>query len=501
MSKLLWEEGESDWTFAKLEQIDKAIHEIAVGRYGLSVYPNQIEMITSEQMMDAYVSHAMPIMYNHWSFGKHFTKLYDSYKRGQQNLAYEVVINSSPCISYLMEENSIAMQTLVIAHACYGHNSFFKNNYLFKQWTSADSIIDYLLFAKNFIQMCEEKYGHDEVEDFLDSCHALQHYGVDKYKKPRGLSKDKERERQKEREEYMQSRIDDLWMTLPPKTEKEKVEKKKKFLEEPQENLLYFIEKNSPILKPWQREVVRIVRKLAQYFYPQMQTKLMNEGWATFWHYTLINDLWDCGMIHDGAVLECLKSHTNVVAQPPWDHKYFSGLNPYYVGFNIFRDIRRMCESPTEEDAKWFPEVVGKNWVEQLTYAMENFKDESFVMQYLSPKVIRDLKLFVLDDNEHESDYEVANIHDDAGYKAIREKLSSQYHLENILPDIQIVDFDFDGDRTLYLKHTMKNGIPLGESTEEMLKHVHRMWGFDVLLESFDGTESKETYGCLIKKK
>ena len=150
--------------------------------------PHQIEVITSEQMMDAYSSVGMPINYTHWSFGKKFIETEQRYKQGQQGLAYEIVINSNPCIAYLMEENTITMQALVMAHACYGHNSFFKNNYLFRSWTDASSIVDYLLFARHYISQCEERYGVDEVERLLDSCHALMNYGVDRYKRPQKIS-------------------------------------------------------------------------------------------------------------------------------------------------------------------------------------------------------------------------------------------------------------------------------------------------------------------------
>ena len=178
---------QSEWTFDLLEQIDAEVRRVA-NNFGLDTYPNQLEVITAEQMMDAYASVGMPISYYHWSFGKHFLGTEKSYKRGQMGLAYEIVINSNPCIAYLMEENTLTMQTLVIAHAAYGHNSFFKGNYLFRTWTDADAIIDYMLFAKNFIADCEQRYGIDAVEELLDSCHALQNYGVDRYKRPARIS-------------------------------------------------------------------------------------------------------------------------------------------------------------------------------------------------------------------------------------------------------------------------------------------------------------------------
>src|SRR6202051_892545 len=146
----------ADWDFTKLQRIHDACEEIAKSELGLDTYPNQIEVITAEQMIDAYSSVGMPLYYGHWSFGKHFASQEAFYRKGLMGLAYEIVINSSPCISYLMEENTSTMQALVIAHAAFGHNHFFKNNYLFKQWTDADGILNYLDFAKNYMEQCEE---------------------------------------------------------------------------------------------------------------------------------------------------------------------------------------------------------------------------------------------------------------------------------------------------------------------------------------------------------
>ncbi|MBV1870755.1 MAG: SpoVR family protein, partial [Gammaproteobacteria bacterium] len=344
----------SEWTFDLLVEYDHEIGKIAA-EYKLDTYPNQIEIISSEQMLDAYSSVGMPVGYHHWSYGKKFVSNSKSYQQGQSALAYEIVINSNPCIAYLMEENSMTMQALVIAHACYGHNSFFKGNYLFKTWTDASSIIDYLVFAKNYISKCEERHGQEEVESLLDSCHSLMNYGVDRYKRPAPISAEEERRRQNEREVYLQSQVNELWKTIPEKEHSTEEVQGVNFPDEPQENLLYFIEKNAPLLEPWQREIVRIVRKIAQYFYPQRQTQVMNEGWATFWHYTLLNTMYDRGQVTEGFIIEFLKSHTGVVYQPEFDSPYYNGINPYALGFNMMTDIRRICENPTEEDKTWFP--------------------------------------------------------------------------------------------------------------------------------------------------
>ncbi|MBL1276765.1 MAG: SpoVR family protein [Ectothiorhodospiraceae bacterium] len=473
----------ADWTPELIQRYDEEISRIAKN-YGLDTYPIQIEIINSEQMMDAYSSVGMPLGYNHWSFGKQFLQTEQRYRRGQMGLAYEIVINSNPCIAYLMEENTMTMQALVIAHACYGHNSFFKSNYLFQTWTNADAIVDYLLFAKQYISKCEQRYGIKEVEAILDSCHALMNYGVDRYKHPAHLSAEEESQRQKEREEYLQTQVNHLWSTLPIQPGEENTQKEVRFPPEPEENLLYFIEKNAPLMQPWKREVVRIVRKVAQYFYPQRQTQVMNEGWATFWHYTILNTLYDEGFVNDGFMIEFLQSHTNVISQPGFDSPHYSGINPYTLGFNMFKDIRRICEHPTDEDREWFPDIAGSNWQETLDFAMRNYKDESFIGQFLSPKLIRDLKLFCVLDDDREKDLEVTAIHDEKGYRQVRNMLAKQYDLSMREPNIQVHNVDLRGDRSLTLRHIQHDRRPLGKDTAEVIRHLTRLWGFAVKIES-----------------
>ncbi len=484
----------TDWTFDLIDRYHDTIRQTAE-RFGLDTYPNQLEVITAEQMMDAYASVGMPINYRHWSYGKEFISTEKKYRRGHMGLAYEIVINSNPCISYLMEENTTAMQALVIAHAAYGHNSFFKGNYLFRMWTDASSIIDYLVYAKNYVAECEERYGLQAMEDFLDSCHALAHYGVDRYRRHNKRSLAQEVIERKAREQYAQQQVNELWRTVPVKEElSDKAHPTDRFPPEPQENLLYFIEKNAPLLKPWQREVVRIVRKVAQYFYPQRQTQVMNEGWATFWHHKLLNTMYDDGQLSDGTMLEWLTSHTNVIYQPPVGHRAYSGINPYALGFGMYTDLKRICDAPTDEDRAWFPEIAGAPWLPTLDHAMRNFKDESFIGQFLSPKLMRDMHLFAINDDEKEDELEVAAIHDDAGYRRVRQSLSQQYDLGTREPNIQVWNVNLRGDRTLTLRHNQYQDRPLSDSTLEVLKHAARLWGFGVSLESVnnEGVATKE---------
>ena len=357
----------AEWDFATVRRVYDAVEEIARDELGLDTFPNQIEIISAEQMLDAYSSVGMPLMYAHWSYGKRFARDEALYRKGYQALAYEIVINSNPCISYCMEENTMAMQTLVIAHAAFGHNHFFRNNYLFQQWTDPTGILDYLDFAKRYVASCEERHGVEAVETTLDAAHALMGQGVFRYRRAPKVNLAEYERRRREKAERETRDYCDLWRTVPgaaPSQEndlsEDEARERKRRLRLPEENLLYFLEKNSPVLRSWQRELLRIVRNLGQYFYPQRQTKLMNEGCATFVHYTIVNRLYDKGLISEGVLLEILHSHANVIAQFDFDDPRYGGFNPYALGFAMMQDIQRICVAPTGEDREWFPDIAGR---------------------------------------------------------------------------------------------------------------------------------------------
>jgi spore cortex formation protein SpoVR/YcgB (stage V sporulation) len=387
------------------------------------------------------------------------------------------------------------MQALVMAHAAFGHNHFFKNNYLFRQWTDAEGILDYLEFARDYIAWCEERHGVAAVEKTLDAAHALMDQGVFRYRRPPKLNEEKLRRKQREREEYEERTFSDLWRTLPKRDadaplelDKEEELKRKHKLKLPQENLLYFLEKHSPVLETWQREVLRIVRNVAQYFLPQKQTKVMNEGCATFVHYYITNKLFDEGLIGEGAMLEILSSHANVIAQPAFDDKRYGGLNPYALGFAMMQDIRRICEAPKPEDEQWFPEIAGcDDWRGVLRDAWANYRDESFIQQYLSPHLIRELRLFALADDEEDAYYTVTGIHDERGYRRVRQQLAQNYDIALAEPDIEVMDVDLRGNRHLRLRHNTRNGVPLDPKLRDrVLAHVRELWGYDVSIAAME---------------
>lgn len=482
----------ADWDFETIRRISDAVERIGVRELGLDVYPNQIEVITAEQMLDAYASSGMPLFYKHWSFGKHFAQHESVYRQGFGDLAYEIVINSNPCITYIMEENTATMQALVIAHAAYGHNHFFKNNYLFKQWTDADGILDYLDFAKGYISDCEERYGHHEVERLLDAAHALMSHAVHRY--PRRAKPDlrTEEARERERRQHEERMYNDLWRTLPARgrelSEPTREDIRRQLLQLPQENILYFLEKTAPRLKPWQREVLRIVRLVAQYFYPQRQTKLMNEGCATWVHYRIMTRLHEQGRIDDGHYMQFLHSHTNVTFQPNFNDRRWNGINPYALGFAMMSDIERLVKDPTEEDRAWFPDIAGRGDPEAvLRDVWANFRDESFVLQFLSPRLIRSWRMFHILDDSEAPELRVDAIHDERGYRRIRSTLARQYDVAWTDPDIQVVDVDLAGDRRLVVHHAVANRMLLeAEDASRVLQHLADLWGYDVLLKEID---------------
>jgi spore cortex formation protein SpoVR/YcgB (stage V sporulation) len=210
----------------------------------------------------------------------------------------------------------------------------------------------------------------------------------------------------------------------------------------------------------------------------------INHNCATFSHYEIINKMYDEGYLDEGFMMEFFHNHSNVIFQPGFDSPYYSGLNPYTLGFNIFSDLKRMSLDPTEEDKQWFPEIAGKgNWAETFRYIVENFKDETFVLQYLSPKVIRDMKMFEVTDREDSRFYNISSIHDERGYKAVRQSLSETYNRATYYPDIQAFDVDVNGDRTLTLNYTPVNSKQLdSKDVDVIVSNISKLWGFPVTL-------------------
>ncbi|MPY71269.1 MAG: SpoVR family protein [Alphaproteobacteria bacterium] len=495
-SRLLYDGA--DWDFDKLRRTYDAIERIAVEELGLDLYRNQIEVITAEQMLDAYAGIGMPVMYRHWSFGKRFAQNEMLYRKGLRGLALEMVINSDPSICYVMEENTMTMQATVLAHAAMGHNHFFKTNQAYRSRTDASAILDYLAFARSFVARCEERHGAKAVERVLDAAHSLGEQGVDRFGRRERPQLGKERDRAARRLEEARTDYNDLWRTLPGRKPQPDVdldeEAARQSLGLPEENLLYFLEKHAPRLKEWERELLRIVRNLSSYFEPQRQTKVMNEGCACWCHYRIMGLLHERGLIDDGAMLEFLHLHSSVIFQPDFDDRRFGGINPYALGFAMMRDIERICTEPSEEDSAWFSGIAGNGRpLETLRAAWSDFRDESFIRQYLSPRLIREFHLFKVDDDGDQPELRVDAIHNESGYKRIRRAVATAHDPAIDLPCIEVVDVDMHGDRRLMLQHVVREGRVLDAlETRRVLRHTATLWGYPVVLREVDSDTGRE---------
>ncbi len=214
---------------------------------------------------------------------------------------------------------------------------------------------------------------------------------------------------------------------------------------------------------------------------------------APYVHYRIMNRLHEKGLLTDGAMVEFLKSHTNVVFQPDFNDPRYSGLNPYALGFAMMQDIERICDEPTAEDEQWFPAIAGKgNAMAVLRDCWENYRDESFILQFLSPRLIRHFGLFHVVDDSDEPHLAIEAIHDERGYRAIRQRLARQYDVAWTAADIQVMDVDLAGDRKLILHHRAMDRILLEErDARSVLQHLADLWGYDVVMLEIDPTTDR----------
>jgi stage V sporulation protein R len=365
---------------------------------------------------------------------------------------------------------------------------------MFREWTHADLILDYLAFAKKFIADCEERYGVEVVEETLNAAHSIMNQSVDKSKRRRtDVSNRKEKERRSAKIKHDLDTFSELWTTVPRKVNTPadpNVIAENRALNLPEENIAYFLQKHSPKLKDWQREILRIVRVLAQYFYPQRQTKVMNEGCATFVHYEIFNRMYDKGLLTPGSMIEFAHMHSAVIAQQSYKSKYYSGFNPYALGFAMMQDIKRICQNPTEEDKEWFPHFAGNpDYMSVLKDCWKNYRDESFILQFLSPKVMRDFRMFNLRTESADDNYHVKNIQNAEGWKNIRRSLAASYDIANYDPDIQITSADLDGSRRLEITHIIHNGTTLAEADRDLvIRNIANLWGYRTRLKEVSKT-------------
>lgn len=432
-----------EWTVKDLESWNVRIEALAK-KFGLDYYEQEFEIIGYQDMLgyEAYVG--MPSRYPHWSFGKAYEKNRTLYKYNLTGLPYEMVINSNPCLAYLMKENTLLLQILTIAHV-YGHNDFFKNNRLFKQGTEADYTIE--MFKRhadkirNYIN--DPSIGYERVERVLNAAHAIKL----QISRVAGEKKISDSQVAKELMDEYQKKLEKR-SVLEPYVKPEMPDISKVPLR-PEDDIMYFIIRHGS-LDEWEKNVIEIVREETLYFIPQIETKIMNEGWASFWHYTILNEL----HLPDSLQLEFIKRHNDVVA--PWR----GGLNPYYLGFKMLQDIEKR---------------FGR---EKIFEVRETERDASFLRRYLTQELCEELNLFEY--VKKGDSYFVEEVSDDFGFTGIRNTLCANCGM-GMVPVIRVIDMNLK-TKLMQLEHVYDGRELNMDYAEATLKHVQELWGHTVNL-------------------
>lgn len=451
------------YTIAELQRWNDRILEW-VKHFGLNPYPQEFEICDHEAMLSYMVYSGMPSHYPHWSYGKNFEKLKTLYDYGVSGLPYEMVINSNPSIAYLMRDNSLALQILTMAHV-YGHNDFFKNNFTFRTTRAEFTIERFKTHADRVRSYVEDpSIGLEKVERILDAGHAL----ALQCRRNLAIRKPSPEEQRTRKLDAAQPKPDPFG-SIHRRPDYEAPDLNKLPLE-PDEDFLLFIRDHNRQLADWERDLLTIVHEDTQYFLPQMETKIMNEGWASFWHKRILEALDLPQDLH----MEFLVRHAQVLSPSP------GGINPYHIGMNVWEDIEKRWRSPTEAEIREYgPKKLASK--DKLFQVREVERDASFLRRYLTEELIRELNLF--EHRAHGQQRVVSRVADKNNWRQIKETL-----LQNVgaatIPTITIEDADYRSNRTLLLKHHHDGRDLHLEYAEKTLNYVGQLWGHEVALET-----------------
>ncbi|MEG7965420.1 stage V sporulation protein SpoVR [Bacillus cereus group sp. Sample30] len=441
------------------------ITEIATG-FGLDFYPMRYEICPAE-IIYTFGAYGMPTRFSHWSFGKQFFRMKLQYDLGLSKI-YELVINSDPCYAFLLDTNSLIQNKLIVAHVL-AHCDFFKNNIRFSN-TKRDMVESMSATAER-VKAYEHKYGKEEVETFLDAVLAIQEHIDPSLMRPK-LAWSIDDLEEEEVEKKKSSQYDDLWNLddRNKKQERSNVRKKKKIPPQPEKDLLLFIEEYSRELEDWQRDILTMMREEMLYFWPQLETKIMNEGWASFWHQRILREM---DLTSDEAI-EFAKLNAGVV-QPSK-----TSINPYYLGIKMFEDIEERYNNPTEEMKR--RGVKPGSGRDKIFEVREIEWDVSFLRNYLNKDLVmrEDMYLFQRQGKE----YKVI----DKEWEHVRDQLVNM-RTNGGFPYLVVEDGDYLKNGELYIKHSYE-GIELDlKYLEKVLPYLHQLWGRTVHMESI--VESK----------
>ncbi len=466
-----------------LQRAIDEITEIAEG-FGLDFYPMRYEICPAD-IIYTFGAYGMPTRFSHWSFGKTFHKMKMQYDLGLSKI-YELVINSDPCYAFLLDGNSLIQNKLIVAHVL-AHCDFFKNNVRFSRTNR--SMVESMSATAERIRHYEFEYGTEAVETFLDAVLGIQEHVDPSLIKPYGYrSTRKDTTVSPESRKKATTGYEDLW-ELDPKTKEEtqpQKPKRKAFPERPEKDIMLFIEEYAEDLTEWQRDILSMMREEMLYFWPQMETKIMNEGWASYWHQRIIREM---DLTSDDTI-EFAKLNASVVQ--PSQHM----LNPYYLGLKIFEDIERRWDNPSPEEQERFGRKPGKGR-EKIFDVREFDQDTSFIRNYMTKQLVEDLDLYVFEKKGQE--WKIT----DKAWENIRDQLVYS-RVNGGFPYLEVIDGDYNRTGEILIKHSFE-GMELDiKYLERTLPYVHQLWGKSVHLEtviegkpvlfSYDGTKHSRKF-------
>jgi stage V sporulation protein R len=420
----------------ELEKAQAEILEVAK-RHGLDFYETVFEIVTYKQLNEVAAKGGFPNRYPHWRFGMDFEQLSKSYEFGLSKI-YELVINNDPCYAYLMEGNDFVDQKLVMAHV-YAHCDFFKNNKWFSQThrKMMDEMGNHAVRIRRYIDV----FGVDVVEDFVDKCLSIENlvdaYSVFKKREP----------------------------TIKPEAGKVGGPA----LDRPQRDVLKYLLDYAP-LEDWQYDILSIVREEAYYFAPQAMTKIMNEGWASYWHAKLMTEK----ILHDCEIVDFADRHSGAMVMPP------SGFNPYKIGIELFRNI----------EERWNKGQFGKEWSEcddmaarlkwdtktglgreKIFQVRRDYNDVTFIDEFLTEEFCHEHRMFVYRFNKRTGQFEV----DNRDFNVIKKKFLFQ--ITNMgMPIISAVDGNFNGNGELLLTHLFEGVEMQPDYMKATMENVFAIW-------------------------
>ncbi|MEV2294647.1 SpoVR family protein [Paenibacillus larvae] len=452
----------------QLEYAIAEISEVASG-FGLDFYPMRYEICPAE-IIYTFGAYGMPTRFSHWSFGKNFHKMKMQYDLGLSKI-YELVINSDPCYTFLLEGNSLIQNKLIVAHVL-AHCDFFKNNVHFSRTNR--NMVESMSATAERVRQYEIEYGAAEVETFLDAVLAIQEHvdpslitPYEQIERRNRWKRNWQDEKQKKTE--VQTGYEDLWDLDIKPDNKQAEEDEPRFPAQPEKDLLLFIEENAPYMEPWQRDIMTMMRDEMLYFWPQMETKVMNEGWASYWHQRILREL----DLTEEETIEYSKLNSSVVQ--PSKHT----LNPYYLGLRIFEDIETRWDKPSKEDREKYGRKGGEGQ-EKIFEVREIDSDTSFIRNYLTKKLVEDLDLYVFEKKGPE--WKIT----DKSWEQVRDQLVYS-RVNGGFPYIHVADGDYQRNGELYVSHSYE-GVELDvKYVEKTLPYMYHLWGKSVHLETIVG--------------